>query len=58
LIRYGSKPQKAVAARVKATQIAPEVAKAAIMSAIEAVLWPLDINSVLFFKDHASVNQR
>jgi hypothetical protein len=58
LIRYGSKPQKAVVARVKARQIAPEVAKAAIMSAIEAVLWPLNINSGLFFKDHASVNQK
>jgi hypothetical protein len=58
LIRYGSKPQKAVAARVKARQIAPEVAKATIMSAIEAVLWPLNIISGLFFKEHESVNQR
>jgi hypothetical protein len=44
LIRHGSKPQKAVAARVKAMQMATAKAKTAIMSQIGAVLWPLKLN--------------
>lgn len=50
LIRNGSKPQKAVAARVKARQIITKAAKTAIMSPIEAVLWPLSMNFRLFFQ--------
>jgi hypothetical protein len=44
LIRHGSKPQKAVAARVKAMQMATAKANTAIMSQIGAVLWPLKLN--------------
>jgi transposase len=44
LIRHGSKPQKAVAARVKAMQMATAKAKTAIMSQTGAVLCPLKLN--------------
>jgi transposase len=44
LIRYGSNPQKAVAARVKVRQIATEMAKTTIMPSLEAVLWPVYLN--------------
>ncbi len=50
LIRHGSKPQKTVAAIVKARQKLKEVAKTAIKSPIEAVIWPLNMNFKLFFQ--------
>lgn len=53
LIRHGSKPQKVAVARLKAKQMAPATA---IMSQIEAILWPSDLNFRLFFKEHELVN--
>jgi transposase len=50
LIRYGSKPKKAVAARVKAIQIVIEVAETVIISPLKAVLWPVNMNFGLFFQ--------
>lgn len=50
LIRYGSKPKKAVAARVKAIQIVTEVVESVIMSPIKAVLWPANMNFRLIFQ--------
>ena len=50
LIRYGSRPQKAVAARVKARQMVKDVAKTAIMSPIKAALWPFNMNEGIFFQ--------
>lgn len=50
LIRYGSKPQKAVAVRAKVRQIVTEMAKAVNMTPIEAVLSPLDMNVAMFFQ--------
>lgn len=44
LIRHGSKPQKAIAARQKAVQMAIEKAQTVIMSQIEAVVWPVILN--------------
>ena len=42
LIKHGTRPKKAMAARVKAIHIAPEVAKAEFMPQIKAVLWSLN----------------
>ena len=50
LIKYGSKPQKAVAARVKARQIATNTAKMAIIPPRNAALWALNMNIGLFFQ--------
>jgi transposase len=50
LIRYGSKPNKAAAARAKAIQIVIEVVETVIMSPIKAVLWPVNMNFRLFFQ--------
>jgi transposase len=44
LIRYGSKPQKAVAARINAEQMATSKAKMAIMTYIQANLWTVSSN--------------
>ena len=50
LIKHGTRPKKAMAARVKAIHIAPEVAKAEFMPQIKAVLWSLNTNYGLFFQ--------
>lgn len=50
LIRHGSKPKKAVAARAKAIQIATVEAKTAIMSSLKAVLMPINKDFSVFFQ--------
>jgi transposase len=50
LIKQTNKPKKAVAARVKARKMVLEAAETAIMSQIEAVLRPLNMNFRLFFQ--------
>lgn len=55
LIKYGSKPQKAMAARVNARQITTKRAKTTIIPPINAALWSGNLNASLFSK---SMNQR
>lgn len=44
LIRNGSKPQKAVATRIKAAQVAISKANMVMFAQIEVVMWPVNIN--------------
>ena len=48
LIRYGSKPQKAVAVRIKAEELVVTKVNTAILTHIEAVLRPENINIRLY----------
>jgi transposase len=50
LIRYGSKPQKAVAAMAKVRQVVIEVAKTTIISLLKTDLWLLNMSSGAFFQ--------
>lgn len=50
LIKYGSKPQKAMAARVNARQIATKRAKTTIIPPINAALWFVNLNASHFFQ--------
>jgi len=50
LIKYGSRPQKAVAARVKARKMSPKTVKTAHISPINAALWSFNLNVGLFFQ--------